>query len=391
MNQRERFLAIGVGAMLGLLVLNYGWSSYRGAIKKRQDRLESLAGREMQLTEQQLQGELALRQMAEYKVRSLPSDPDRARSLYSAWLLANLQDHDFGGSTVDPSMPIPVGDVYQRYGFSVRAETDLEHLTEWLYDFYGMDYLHRIRSLDVTKQKNGRLRVQMSIEAAGLNLAEADAPAPKQRSWRVGPELAEYYDAIMNRNFFSPPNQEPKYRGRPSIEAIAGRRSESKLEFTDPDGDALDYELVGDVPESVNLQGSSLRINAEQPGEIEVTVLASDRGFPRMTAKQTLVVKVVDPPEPKPEPEAQPEYDDAKQTVLTGLVQGRDDWTAWMNVRTKGKTLKLRVGDQFEIGTLKGKVVEVSPKYVTLEIDGRRFDLGPNVPLAEAAKRAQED
>ena len=63
------------------------------------------------------------------------------------------------------------------------------------------------------------------------------------------------------------------------------------------------------------------------------------------------------------------------KTVLTGLVQGRGEWTAWLNVRTRDKTLKLRVGDSFEIGSVKGKVVEVSSRSAVLEAEGQKFEL----------------
>ena len=60
-------------------------------------------------------------------------------------------------------------------------------------------------------------------------------------------------------------------------------------------------------------------------------------------------------------------------------------------MRTQDKTLKLRVGDQFEIGSLKGKVIEVTPEFVELEIDDRRFTLEPNGILKDAADKSLED
>jgi hypothetical protein len=123
-----------------------------------------------------------------------------------------------------------------------------------------------------------------------------------------------------------------------------------------------------------------------------VTVNVTDKGYPPRSLEQELLVKVVDPPKPPDPPPTVPEFDDASQTVLTALVQGGDDWTAWMNVRTRGKTLKLRVGDEFEIGSVKGKVVSVTPKFVELEMEeDRRFTLKPAGVLRDAADRAMED
>ena len=56
----------------------------------------------------------------------------------------------------------------------------------------------------------------------------------------------------------------------------------------------------------------------------------------------------------------------------------------------KAMTVKLRRGDEFEIGRLKGTVVEATPQYVTFEADGIRFTLEPGDNLGEAAKRAED-
>ena len=120
-------------------------------------------------------------------------------------------------------------------------------------------------------------------------------------------------------------------------------------------------------------------------------VRAIDSGYPRRTTEQTITVRVVDPPPPPADPPAKPSFDDASQTVLTALVQGREDWTAWMHVRTRDQTLRLKIGDSFEIGSLKGTVVDVTPRYAILEVDGRRFELKPAGNLGDAAKRAEVD
>jgi len=197
----------------------------------------------------------------------------------------------------------------------------------------------------------------------------------------------------MNRNFFEPPNGAPQYTGRPEIEAIVARDSPVPLTFKDPEGHQIRYEFVETPPEFVRLDEPSgtLHIKSDEKREFQIQVRAIDDGYPRRTTEQTLTVKVVDPPPPPVAPPPKLAFDDATQTVLTALVQGRDEWTAWMHVRTRDTTLRLKVGDGFEIGSLKGKVVDVTPRYVTLEIDGRRFTLKPSGNLSEAAKRAEED
>jgi|GEM_PF-6917860 len=110
----------------------------------------------------------------------------------------------------------------------------------------------------------------------------------------------------------------------------------------------------------------------------------TDTGYPRRQIEKTLAVKLENPPLPKEPDPLPPKFDDATQTYLTALVQGRDDWTAWMNVRTRGETLKLQVGDSFEIGSMKGSVKSVSARVVLLEIDGKEYELRPSGKLSEA-------
>ena len=64
----------------------------------------------------------------------------------------------------------------------------------------------------------------------------------------------------------------------------------------------------------------------------------------------------------------------------------------WAVTRRAAVGGKLRVGDEFEIGSVKGKVVSVGPKYIELEMEeDRRFTLKPAGVLREAADRAMED
>lgn len=388
MSKRERILAIAVGGMLLVVVMQWAFNKYRSAIEFRNNRIASLSDAQQRLQEQVLQGAYADRQMGEYLVRSLPSDPERARSDYQKWLLTMVGQHQIDGAMVDPTSSLPVGDLYHRLAFRVSGRTDLAGWVNWLYEFYAKDYLHRIREFSVSPTKDGDLNVEMTIDAIALSAAPADAEPPEELSWRVESSPLAYREPILNRNFFAPPNEAPSYDGSGNIEAIAGQKSDEALAFLDPDGDALRFEWAEQPPEFLELdpQTGTLQIDAPSTGEFPVSVRVTDDGYPNRSVEKQLVVKVSPPAEA-----SMANFDDAQQTVLTALVQGREDWTAWMNVRTLGKTLKLQPGDEFEIGSLTGKVIEVTARHVLLEIDGRRFELKPAGNLAEAARRAYED
>lgn len=393
MTQRERFLAILVGGLLIVGGVWWGFGKYRTAIKNRNNEIERLTMQAEQLTEKQLQGEYANRQMGEYMVRSLPGNVEIAQSRYQQWLIGIVQDNRVSLPKVDPNPSRVIGGLYQQLGFKVSGNADIPDLVGLLHAFYAKDYLHRIRDLSVRAAKTGGFNIELTVDVIALANAPDNLAEPGNESWRIDGDLAAYREPILNRNFFQPPNEPPRYDGNKTIVAIVARETPAPLTFKDSEGHKLTFELIDGPQEIVSLNPNTgtLKITSDEKKEFGIIVRATDNGYPARASEQQLTVKVVDPPPPPaPEP-VQPKFDEATQTVLTALVQGRDEWTAWMHVRTRDTTLRLRVGDAFEVGTLKGQVVEVTPRYVMLEIDGRRFSLKPAGNLSEAANAPQQD
>jgi hypothetical protein len=402
MTQRERFLAMAVGGLFVVIAFQWGFNRYRDAVKFRDNRLAALQNEANTLNEKMLAGAYADRQMGEYMVRSLPSNPERAQSIYQSWLLGTVREAGLMDAGVDPVSDAPVGDLYHRYGFRVSGKTSLDGLVELLHDFYARDYLHRIRELSFGPSRTGELNVAMTIDVISLNNAAIDAKIPEGDSWRVAQSLDQTRESILNRNFFQPPNQPPVYEGDRTLVAVKGKETDVRLKVKDPEGTSITYELEGELPEWASFQAESGTFTfnppaapedgdgeGETPSEsrsepLEVVVRMTDTGYPRRQIEKTLLVKVEDPPPPREPDPLPPKFDHATQTYLTALVQGRDDWTAWMNVRTRGETLKLRVGDSFEIGSMKGSVKSVSARVVLLEIDGKQYELRPSGKLSEA-------
>ena len=74
---------------------------------------------------------------------------------------------------------------------------------------------------------------------------------------------------------------------------------------------------------------------------------------------------------PPPPP---PPFDTAKHTFLTGVVGADDQSEAWLQVRTTGQMLKLRTGEKFDVGTLKGKIHFIGEQEIQIETtDGKRL------------------
>ncbi len=393
MNEREKKLVKIIGAMLVLYLVWTMYGRYRTAVSQREQKVNDLTTQNTKMSEQILQGARADRQLGEYMARSLPSKPEQARSQYQQWLLELVHDKGMDNVQVDFTSTRNVGMVYQKIDFRITGATQLPALIGMMHDFYAKDYLHRIRELTITPMRAGGFNVTMSVDVIGLRGAPDDLPERTEPSYRVDADSEAYVAAIMNRNLYEPPNQAPRYSGGRSIEAIVGRDSPTPLSFKDPEGHDVRVELGEEPPEFVRLDSRSgtLRVNSDVTQEFELLVRAIDNGYPKRTTEQTITVRVVEPPPPPPDPPSTPVFDDASQTVLTALVQGRDDWTAWMHIRTRDQTVKLKIGDNFDIGSLKGTVIDVNPRYAILEIDGRRFELKPAGNLGVAAKRAEVD
>lgn len=387
MNERERFLSILVAGLLIASGIWWGFGNYNKAVQSRQNQIDQLVTTQAQLNEKRLLGELANRQMGEYMLRSLPGDPEQAQSQYQQWLLDLVQESELKEALVDANSSRTIGGLYQLLDFRVRGNSDVPGVLQLMYSFYSKDYLHRIRDLSLLKNRQGGFQLEMSIDAIALLSAPEDLPIREDTSWRIEGDLASYLDPIMNRNLYEPPNQPPKFGGQSQVEAIVGRDTPTPLAFKDPDGHRMRYELVEGPYDFVSIDSSSgtLRIRSDQTTEFDVTVRATDDGYPSRSSEQRLVVKVLDPPPPEPEPEPPAGFDDASQTVLTALVQGRNEWTAWLHVRTKDETIKLKVGDVFEIGTVQGTVQSVSARSAVLEVDGNTLELEPAGNLLEAA------
>ncbi len=388
MTTREKILTFGVGGILVVAGLQYLWMQYRGAVEARQTRIATLDDQIFQARDQLIQGAFSDQMMGEYLVRSLPSDLETAVPDYMRWLYEIISLIDLRETSVKYVSSVPAGDLYQSHSFKVNGRTDQLGWVELLYAFDSKDYLHRISSLQVRPARDGGLAIDMTIDVISLSAAQPDLVPPKHSSPLIG-DFDLYADTIWERNFFSPPNQPPRFTTPSRLSVNLGETAQIAIAAADPEEQRVRYEIVGDHPEGFEIDPRSgeIRWQPESLGVYSVAVRASDDGLPSQSSEQTFEIAVVEPPVAAEDPSAG--FDEATQTVLTGLVQGRGDWTAWMKVRTQGTTLKLRPGDQFQIGKMSGTVVDVNSKYVLLESDGKRFELRVAGNLAEAARSAE--
>ncbi|HID76016.1 MAG TPA: hypothetical protein EYP56_08475 [Planctomycetaceae bacterium] len=73
---------------------------------------------------------------------------------------------------------------------------------------------------------------------------------------------------------------------------------------------------------------------------------------------------------PAPPP---PAFDHAKYTYVTGIVSVNGVPEVWIQIRTLGKTYRLREGDTFQVGALQGRIVRIGVREVILDLGQQRL------------------
>lgn len=397
MTRREQQLAIAVGLLLLVVGGAYVYLKYDAAIRFREEKIARLQTNVDDKEMIVLEGTQAQQRIAEYQTRSLPGDANVARSLYKAWLLDQAEKKiKLTEPVVSPGAVSNVGGVYRRLSFTVAGRGRLEQLTEFLYDFYAVDYLHRIRTVRVKPIPDSKeLEFAMAIEALVLPGAEPAESLSLPASQRLKlASLAQYVDTIVERNIFAPANHPPKLASlsdrtiylQQSFEATAQAKDEDAL-------DKVTYTLGGNAPPGASIDANSgrLQFRPSEVGTYPLTVVATDDGVPRRRDEKTLTV-TVNPPRParvaseRPPPATpKPRFEDAKFAYVTAITEVNGRKQLWLTIRTSGELLKLHEGDRFQIERFKAEVSRIGLTDVDVAAgeESRRFELGENLSQGE--------
>lgn len=386
MTPRERILAISVIALLVLGVLWYGWSWKESSLAAQRARLSRLQG-EVQKNEITLaRARKATEEMNKFEQQSLTSDVERAQSLYQEWLLDLVQRHGIQEGNVSAVTGRAVKGVYQQLAFSIKGRTDLVHATQLLHEFYSSDRLHRIRRLRMNPINEGKeIDLDIMIEVLALDGAPRNVTELKHgiSDRLTHGDAADYVKAIASRNMFQPPHQPPKITTTSRSSYPLGSSVSFSVKGDDPEQTTVKYAL-----EKASMEGARIDPRTgefswrpSEKGTFEIEVSATDGGLPAKTAKQTIRFSVVDPPpervveRPPPTPQPPP-FDTAKFAYLTAVLGVDDQSEAWVNMRTTGQTLKLHPGDKFDVGTMRGTVIQIGVQDMVIEtVDGYRLQL----------------
>jgi hypothetical protein len=130
-------------------------------------------------------------------------------------------------------------------------------------------------------------------------------------------------------------------------------------------------------------------------GESKRLKLASVAEYQKNLTERDLASVYTPPRPPRPavarrDPPRPPEFDDASQARLTGIVGSSNGRQAWILVRTTGETLRLSAGDPFKVGSLEGKIVSIDLRSVVFASGDKEFHLKLDQSLRSAMEMQAE-
>jgi len=291
-------------AFLGFCVWYGGSWAYKTQYQEPRKKLQAEITKAEQIKTQYesgiKNGTDTLNRLASQKLyhRSLPTD--NANTLYHSWLLAAGENCRFEYLEVSARGPRRTQSASYTVSFQLNAQTSLDDLSRFLYEFYWAPFIHRITSLDILPVDNADL-VDVEMQIEGLSLLRF------------------------------PDNVSP-YPLRNQLPDIYWRRLSSGL-----------LETYTEPIDSRNLLQFSR-------GGVD----ASD--FAR----------------------------------LTGIITEGGEPEFWFNNQLENRTVRVKLNEQFRIGSFIGKIVEIVGDDIILETTGTssrgsmRWFLGPGELLKDA-------
>lgn len=399
MTPRERVLAFGVGATIGLLGLQYGFSSLIATLNAKEVQIDAAQATANKLRDQIDLGARLQRKVNGIKSKSLPTDEELMSGRYLEWLNKLGEEVGMTGNKVtSPTLGKPVKSSkktppFASYKFTMQGQCRTDQLIELMAKYYEKDLLHSITALKITRTtQHDVIGIALDSQVIALRVADAKQEFSTEPSNRLAKSAEEYERSIIGHNPFNPPNLPPKLTTSTRQELKRDEPWSLKLEATDPELHQIKYELVlKELPSGLKFSERSGEISGtiSENGSYEVVVRATDNGLPAKSNEYKLALKVVDPP--KPVEIEKPKFDAAAQSRVSAMVRGVKGPEVWVRSLTDGKSFHLSEGDDFEVGTIKAKVVSINLKesFAEFETDGLRWIVGMDAMLKEAFDKSK--
>ena len=390
MNPRERYLAIAVGVSLAAVVGWFAQGWIAGAFDRRQQEITKLQGDLNAQNRRVDLGRRAARTIAAFEERSLPANPDVARSHYHDWLLREMGEAGLIDPTVKTKSSLEEKNLYVLQEFAIEAKGTLPQLVDLLHAFYSVDWLHRMKHFSAKPVKDSKLLdIRMDVQTLSMKNTNVSNLAVRPAQRLKFADRQAYHNLIVNRNLLGPANNAPRLSISGSKEANTNRSMELSARATDADPlDKVKYRLVETGAKEARFDPTSGRFSwtPRSTGKFEFVFEAVDDGFPtKSSGPIKVVVNVTDPlPPVVDERPRRLEFDNAKFTVLTAVLDIGGIAEVWLHVRPTGETLKLHAGDKFEIGSINGTVAQIGETDFVFESEGKQRRLGQGEVLDQA-------
>ncbi|MAV35086.1 MAG: hypothetical protein CMJ59_06470 [Planctomycetaceae bacterium] len=405
MNQRERTLALCVAFLAVFVMGTFAFNWFRGAVDVKDAEIRNLTSRrDTEAYTIGTKGRLARKRFNEYRSRSLPGITAVASSRYSDWLRQVVEQVGLKGTKVDYVAARNRGDLYKQLQFDIVGKGDIEQLTEFLFEFYQQDYLHRIDRLilNPTGKSMEDLNISIRIEAVSM-VAVADRmelePLPSNRLKLE--KLSDYTSIISGRNLFAPGNQVPRFVTDDEPQQMTlGRRGSVRIRADAGDrGQDVHFRLVStDYPEADEIPKESdsgrFSFTPAKTGDFNIVVEVVDSGpGPNNKATKEFAFTVS---EPEPEPEREdplPDFDVARSMYITAVIERNGEPQLWLHLRTTNETLQLRAGDRFRVADATGTIRAISfdTGRVEFELGGQIWQARKGSNLADVDPVGEAD
>lgn len=199
MTQRERILAIVVGALLAVAALHWV-VKYKvlAPIEARKSEFIAVENEVARLQEQERNARFAEFDLNEWKTLALPADISRAATLYHDYLRGLLDKSGIRLPTITPESPSNRGDQFRLLTFQVKAKSGIDELVRFLHTFHQDPLLHQIQHLSITPVvadgRTNTVEVSFAVEALSLRDAISKDALPANRE-----------SGAARRRFVSPP------------------------------------------------------------------------------------------------------------------------------------------------------------------------------------------
>lgn len=283
MTSREKLLAGLVGVAVLLYAAGEGFTRYETALEASEDE-QLQAESDLQAAKRSLStAKRAQRKLRSLRQRSLPANPDIARSLYQDWLRqvasdAGIKEASVVDKTNDRSFS-GAEEQQRELNFELTGNASLEQVVKFLHDFYRADHLQRISRANL-KPVEGQndLKLALAIDALILPSVAREDRLAEDAQAELAMSLEDYKTRLDARNLFAP--FKPKVEAKPRVAKTkdSGEDEEAKQsKFTgvtygngwtmavrhEKSGD-LSYYQVGDPLEIGRIRGRIIDLDGRR-------------------------------------------------------------------------------------------------------------------------------